>query len=127
MNDSSCRRLGLTFLVFEDGRFNLKHDSKNCSPARLATHFDATAVLPDDVLRNPQAQTSSLLAGRKERIKDAGEIVFGDTDAAVAELDHDRWLQRLLVTRCRDRYLPFTFNCLLRVKNQIEKHLTKLI
>src|SRR6185503_14610775 len=127
MNDSSYSQPGFVYLVLEKGRFNLKHDAENCSSPNLAAHFDAATVFPDDILSNPQAQTRSFFASGKERIEDACEIIFRDTDAAIAELDHNRGLQRLFVTRRPDLYLAFTFNCLLRIDNQVEKDLPQLI
>src|SRR5215510_26646 len=102
MNYSFNRRCRCLLLVFENRRIDLEHDAEDRSAADVAADFDASAVLPDDVLRDPQTQAGSLLAGREKRIEDASEIVLGNADAAVVELDNDRRLQRLLVTRGRN-------------------------
>src|SRR3954447_5810271 len=89
----------------ENRRVNLQSEVKNSAAADAARDFDAPAVLANNVLRHPQAETGALFPGREKRIEDARQIVFGDPDAAVAELNDDRRLQGLFVTRRGDVYL----------------------
>src|SRR5690242_20030499 len=79
---SSLRRLLLA--IFEYGRINLQDDTENSTAADVAAHFDASAVLSDNVLRHPQTKPGALFSGREKRIEDAREVVFGDADAAIA-------------------------------------------
>src|ERR1043166_3005431 len=125
--DSFCRELRLTLLIFENRRLHLQHNTENRSAPHLAAYFDAAAVLPDDVLRYPQPQTSSFFAGGKERIEDSCQIVFGNPDAAIAELNQNGRLQRLFIPRSRDHDLAVAFDRLLRIDDEIEKHLAQLI
>src|SRR6185369_14175167 len=115
------------FLCFKNRRFHLEHNTENRTAINLTTYFDTSTMLPHDVLRNPQSQAGPFFAGGKERLEDAIEIVFSDTHAAVAELNHDRRLQRLLVTRSENTDVSATLDRLLRVDNQVEKHLPQLI
>jgi len=92
----------LAFLCFENRRFHLKHNTENRPATNFTAYFDTSTMLPHDVLRNPQSQAGPFFAGGKERLEDAIEIVFGDTHAAIAELNHNRRLQGLLVTRSQN-------------------------
>src|SRR5678816_3417995 len=126
MIDSSRRRPGFA-LFFENRGFNLKHDTKNRAPPNLTAHFDAASVLPYDVLRDPQAEPGPFLSGGKERIKNARQIVFSDTDSGVSKLNQNRRLQRLLVTGSGNNNFTVAFDRLLRVDDQIQKYLSQLI
>src|SRR5919205_1322694 len=114
MNDSSSRRFSFA-LFFENRGFNLKHDTEYRASANLTAHFDAATVLPHDVLRDPQAEPGPFLAGGKERIKNARQIVLSDADASVSKLDQNRRLQCLFVTGSGNHDLAVTFDCLLRI------------
>src|SRR6185369_1517397 len=126
MIDSSRRRFGFA-LFFENRGFNLKHDTKNRASTNLTANFDAATVLPHDVLRNPQAEPGAFLAGGKERIKNACQIVLSDADSGVSKLDQNRRLQCLLVTGSGNNNLAITFDRLLRIDDQIQKYLPQLI
>src|SRR6185503_4936644 len=105
-------------LIFENWGLNLKHDTKYRPSTNFTAHFDAPTMLSHDVLRDPQAKTRSFLSSRKERIKDARQIVRSDTHSGVGKLNHNRRLQCLFVTRSRNHNLAVTFNRLLRIDDQ---------
>ena len=63
MTDSLVRDLRLAYLFFKNGRFNLKHNAENCSTTNFTTYFNATTVLSDNVLGDPQSQPRTFLAG----------------------------------------------------------------
>src|SRR5215217_4808959 len=114
MIDSSRRGFSVA-LFFENRGFNLKHDTKNRASTNLTGHFDAATVLPHDVLRDPQAEPGSFLAGGKERIENARQIVLRYSDASIRKLNNNRRLQCLFVTRSGNHNLAVTFNRLLRI------------
>src|SRR5688500_6926030 len=91
---------GICLRVFrERRRVHGQDDGEGGALALRAHDLDAPAVVPDDVLRHPQAEARALRARREERLEDARHVLLADADAGVADVDGDGRLERLVEAR----------------------------
>src|SRR5438128_2742947 len=81
----------------------------------VAGNLDYSSVLPDNIMRYPQAQAGAGFPRREERLKNVRQILFAYPSAVIANLNRDGRSQRWPLSRGPNRDLALLLNCLLSI------------
>ena len=106
---------------------NRQHQVKRCAFIGNAVHPDFAAVVVQNVVANRQTQPGAFAdrLGGEKRIEDASQQMFGNAWAGVADVDRD-FVANPFSNHAQNAAATFGHR-LMRVADQIEKHLLQLI